>query len=277
LEVIHFQRMNVSPLGPPWATVLSNPGLQIVGDVCETLPPYAGVQTYNPPCGTPNDQYASVTIAAIPTGFLNLVVRGNAYGSGYQLQLQAGQNYWSLLLGGESQIAIGSATPEVGDVWAVAAIGTTLYVIRNGAVLATVIDTTYASGQTALSLAGGVQVSNFSMGRAWAGKTITGTWNYPNGQPAAGAILTLQLSQDGEGPSSQLLHVPVKITLDNTGSIPAGMGVFANDQIQPAGTYYIVSVKDPVFGQVYFERLSISGTSPINLNALVPASKPNAG
>lgn len=105
-------------------------------------------------------------------------------------------------------------------------------------------------------------------------KVITGTFQFPDGTPAAGAQLTLLLSQDSnDGGSGQILHVPIVITLDSNGSIPAGTAIFANDSITPNGTFYVVSVKDKVYGLVYFEQLAIQGTSPINLNALTPKPK----
>lgn len=105
-------------------------------------------------------------------------------------------------------------------------------------------------------------------------KTITGTFQFPDGTPASGASLTLLLSQDSnDGGSGQILHVPIVIVLDSNGAIPVNTAIFANDQITPNGTYYVVSVKDKVYGLVYFEQLAIQGTSPINLNALTPKAK----
>lgn len=105
-------------------------------------------------------------------------------------------------------------------------------------------------------------------------KVITGKFQFPDGTPAAAATLTLLLSQDSnDGGSGQILHVPIVITLDSNGQIPAGTAIFANDQITPNGTYYVVSVKDRVYGLTYFEQLAIQGTSPINLNALTPKAK----
>lgn len=104
-------------------------------------------------------------------------------------------------------------------------------------------------------------------------KIISGKFTFPDNTPAANAVLTLVLSQDGGVGSSQIAHVPLTVQLDATGSIPANTGIFANDQISPNGTYYIVSIKDSVYGLVYFEKLAIQGVSPIDLNQLVPNSK----
>jgi hypothetical protein len=106
-------------------------------------------------------------------------------------------------------------------------------------------------------------------------KQITGQFIYPNGQPAAGAVLTLLLSQDAnQAGTGQIMHVPVVITLDQSGNIPSGTEIMANDEITPNATFYIVTVKDPVYGEVYFEALTISGTSPININTLTPCQRP---
>ena len=66
------------------------------------------------------------------------------------------------------------------------------------------------------------------------------------------------------------------MTLDDNGEIPAigsveGLLIEANDEILPAGTYYTVRVVDPIFGQIFFERLTIAGTTPINLNEIAPS------
>lgn len=108
-------------------------------------------------------------------------------------------------------------------------------------------------------------------------KEFTGTWLRPDGTPAAGAKLGFVLSQDAvaEDGSATLGHYPVEVTLDETGSINSGslegIMMYANDELLPSGTTYVVWVRDPQFGRIYFERLSIVGESPINLNAIAPA------
>jgi hypothetical protein len=75
--------------------------------------------------------------------------------------------------------------------------------------------------------------------------------------------------------SGQIGHYAIVITLDENGAIPfnesiGGFPIEANDQLLPAGTFYTVSVKDPEFGQIYFQRLTIAGSEPINLNEIAP-------
>jgi hypothetical protein len=109
-------------------------------------------------------------------------------------------------------------------------------------------------------------------------KEITGNFVRPDGSPAAGAELHFLISQDcvaADG-SGEVGHYPVSVVLDENGAIPfsgslEGMLLLANDEILPSGTYYTVSLKDPEFGQIFFERLTIVGTSPINLNLIAPA------
>jgi hypothetical protein len=114
-------------------------------------------------------------------------------------------------------------------------------------------------------------------------KVIVGTWIRPDGTPAAGAVLTLLLSQDATVPGlAQVGHFPAVITLDANGSIPSSAAspgpevdthLYANDQMLPLNTHYIVSVVDDVFGQIYFERLVLAGDSPIDLTTLAPVQR----
>jgi len=102
-------------------------------------------------------------------------------------------------------------------------------------------------------------------------KTITGTFITPSGAPAAGATLILLLSQDAVAAGvGQVAHYPVTVTLDDAGNIPAGVEIWANDELLPAGTHYIVTVKDDTLGQVFCERLVLQGASPISLDSIPP-------
>jgi hypothetical protein len=105
-------------------------------------------------------------------------------------------------------------------------------------------------------------------------KTLTATFQYPDGTPANGATLYLKLSQDAVAlGTSQVAPRIVAITLNNLGQIPGGVTIFANDELTPSGTVYIASVIAVGGGLVYGpELLSISGTSPVNLNSLVPTN-----
>lgn len=103
-------------------------------------------------------------------------------------------------------------------------------------------------------------------------KTVTGTWQFPDGSAVANGTLYLQLTQDANVVSTgQIAPRIVQITLDATGSIPAATVVFANDELTPSGTLYQVAVTQQGGGRVYGPELySITGTSPISLNSFVP-------
>jgi len=105
-------------------------------------------------------------------------------------------------------------------------------------------------------------------------KTITGSFLREDGTPAAGATLTLKLSQDASSPSGQIMAALISITLDQNGAIPVGTQIWANDELQPPGTVYHVTVQDGTSGTAYKERLTIAGASPISLNSLVPTGTP---
>jgi hypothetical protein len=109
-------------------------------------------------------------------------------------------------------------------------------------------------------------------------KDVYGHFETPNGTPAAGATLTFLISQpciaaDGSG---QIGHYPISVVLDQNGNIPTstsleGMPLQCNDEILPADTTYWITLHDPTFGQIYAERLSITGESPINLALIAPS------
>lgn len=105
-------------------------------------------------------------------------------------------------------------------------------------------------------------------------KTIQGTWLREDGSPASGATLTLKLSQDASSPSGQIMAALIAITLDSTGSIPAGTQIWACDELQPSGLFYHATIQDGTSGTAYRERLVIAGNSPISLNAIVPSGTP---
>lgn len=114
-------------------------------------------------------------------------------------------------------------------------------------------------------------------------KFVTGTFYHPDGSPASGATLTLLISQDvAASGHCVIIHAPVLVTLDENGSIPytppspgpeSGTQVWANDEVLPNGTWYVVTVKDQDFGQVFYELLTISGESPIDLSTIPPGLK----
>ena len=108
-------------------------------------------------------------------------------------------------------------------------------------------------------------------------KTIIGQFLRPDGSPAAGATLYLLLSQDAvaTSPMETITHARIPITLDANGNIPAGTVIWANDELLPVGTYFHVVVIDGTYGKCFDERLTISGASPINLNAIAPPLIPS--
>jgi hypothetical protein len=106
-------------------------------------------------------------------------------------------------------------------------------------------------------------------------KTITGTWSYPDATPAANAILNLQLSSDAVVTGTSQIASRIKtIQLNSYGQIPAGVIIWANDELSPDGTVYITSVIAPGGGLVYGpQELSLTGSSPININNAVPTTE----
>ena len=101
-------------------------------------------------------------------------------------------------------------------------------------------------------------------------KEITGQFLLQNGAPAAGAVLSFQLSQSE---STSLAVVPAyrcTVTLDQNGNIPSGTSIFANDEFNELGSWYVLTLEDPTFGRVLFERIALVGPSPINLSNLAP-------
>jgi hypothetical protein len=174
----NFQRANVSPLTSPWtlASVGSQPGLQIVSELCEGGE-FGAAQFYIF-ADLPNDQFASGTVAALPTdenGFM-LFVRVTDNGStlntwpGYKMEVfnNGSDGEYGVFTPASGGILSGSGlTINPGDVFTLAAIGTTIYVLQNGAVIGSVTDTSYSSGGTALECdAAEVRLSNFAIGSA---------------------------------------------------------------------------------------------------------------
>jgi uncharacterized protein YuzE len=101
-------------------------------------------------------------------------------------------------------------------------------------------------------------------------KTISGNFN--NDQLGDGR-LTFRLSQDAtEIATGAEVFEDIEIQLDENGKIPDGTEILANDELTP-GTYYNVTAEG-IHGihylDYYNESLKIVGTSPINLNELVP-------
>jgi hypothetical protein len=194
----NFQRANVAPLTSPWtlASVGSQPGLQIVSELCEGNISGGAAQFYTH--DLPNDQFASGTVAALPTdenGFM-LFVRVTDNGStlntwpGYKMEVfnLGSDGQFGVFTPASGAILTGTGlTINPGDVFTLAAIGTTIYVLQNGTVLGSVTDTSYSSGGTALECdASEVKLSNFAIGSASVAAVAITTTSLPNaviGQP----------------------------------------------------------------------------------------------
>jgi Putative Ig domain len=194
LAADNFQRANVNPLVSPWAatTYPGNQGLQIISELCAGV----GWQFYD--YDLPNDQYVSATIAALPAdenGFM-LWARATDGGEstalipGYKLEVfnNGSDGVWRLDVPGNNFFYNDGLTINPGDVFTLAAVGTTIYVFQNSTLLGSVTDTTYSSGGTAMECdASEVHIANFAIGSAsLAALAITTTSPLPNavlGQP----------------------------------------------------------------------------------------------
>jgi hypothetical protein len=104
-------------------------------------------------------------------------------------------------------------------------------------------------------------------------KTITGTFLLPDGTPAVRAVLELALSKSATViANSAAAPQLVCITLDGTGSIPAGTQIYANDELSPAGTTYTLHVINDGAQVLYGpESFPLTGASPIAINSHTPA------
>ncbi len=172
LAADNFQRANENPLsdGGLWAAPTGGAsGLQIVSELCQSAASsssdYAGQYFNGAPL--PEDQYASLTLATFENGSdasVAMYVRaaGSNQGqpiSGYSLVLAisaqdsgVGANFG--VSGGGIPFNSTLVTFSEGDVWTLAAVGNTLYVIRNGTVVASQVDSeaAYASGDVFYNL-----------------------------------------------------------------------------------------------------------------------------
>jgi hypothetical protein len=76
-------------------------------------------------------------------------------------------------------------------------------------------------------------------------KTITGNWQDPQGVNASFGILSLKLSQDAVViGTSQIAPRNIAFTLTTLGAIPANTQIWANDELNPIGTFYALTVMD---------------------------------
>jgi hypothetical protein len=105
-------------------------------------------------------------------------------------------------------------------------------------------------------------------------KTITGTFLKPDGTAVANGRLVLRLPYAATViATAQVAPTLLSFTLDASGTLGAGVQIYANDELTPSGTYYNMSVRDVNDVSVSREaRVQLSGSSPINLNLAVPTS-----
>ena len=69
----------------------------------------------------------------------------------------------------------------------------------------------------------------------------------------------------------QVAPTRVSATLDSSGDMPSAFTILANDELTPAGTFYLTTVFDSNGARVFGpERWVFSGTSPIDLDTMTP-------
>jgi hypothetical protein len=217
-----FNYANVSPL--PSANWTANTGsyaaqtLKVASNLCEitVISDEEGLEFFTG-VSLPDDQYASATLANIATSatgstlFLQAratPVPNEYFGNGYScLIYNAGTGYgpyptsnpvvilYSYTNGTPTLITIVSSFGRMAanDIWTIAVIGTTVYVLQNGVTILSVSDSSYASGTTALGEeetsenAANVHVSLFTTGSASNGLVTTSTFS-----PSPGIFKTTQ-------------------------------------------------------------------------------------
>jgi hypothetical protein len=177
----NFTRANENPLsqGGNWTT--DGTPLQVFSDLCTATNIGGTNAEFYAGTTLAANQYASATISnmAANGSYLFVYSRLQTFiGNDYQLELLKGSGgssaYLYSVTGGTPTFIFSSSTITIsnGDVWAVAAVGSIIYVVQNGTVVGSVTDTTWSSGshsalgmQTSSALTD-VQLSLFSIGTA---------------------------------------------------------------------------------------------------------------
>jgi hypothetical protein len=105
-------------------------------------------------------------------------------------------------------------------------------------------------------------------------KRITGVWQDPKGNLIAYGVLHAKLNQDATVISTgQAAPRNVEFQLDINGALRPGAQIWGNDELLPSGTYYTLVVTAYGGGVVWGPvLLALTGTSPINISAIVPVS-----
>jgi hypothetical protein len=241
---------------PPW-TATGN-GLQALDGYCE-----AGSNGFRENGGeytgvsTPNDSFCSIIVksynqAQTPELYLGVRMNESEQFSGYQLGYIGSDIPFTLQNAATDEVLITlpSTTLVEGDVLTLAVVGYTLYVIYNGTIIGSVVDTdeAFSSGPTLLYMSPGaltdVQISSFSMGSAS---------NTPPTPPPSGGVFLGSVVVVSDAPSGA--SNPFLGTVTVIDSAPSG-------------------VPNPYLGKV------VSGSAPSGVpnptlgNVVVIASKP---
>jgi len=206
-----FHRADENPLAnPPWSVAAGTPSLQIVSDACQASDIAFNGNVYEG--AVPDDQYASVTIASLTNNpELLLYVRQSGdlqrtSGTFYQLLVFLAFGSFDVFQSPTNNFLLGVSglTIAVGDVWTLAAIGTTIYVLQNGIELGSVSDSSIASGNAALGAEVSVTLSDvtyslFAAGSAATGSAISGNAGVAGATVVYSGTASGSVTADGSG------------------------------------------------------------------------------
>ncbi|HET9283175.1 MAG TPA: glycosyl hydrolase family 28-related protein [Candidatus Angelobacter sp.] len=107
------------------------------------------------------------------------------------------------------------------------------------------------------------------------GNIFGGAFQDAGGNVLSGGSITFQLSNAALviGTGQIVQNVPQTFTLNNLGSVPANTPLWFNDQLQPNGTHYIVTIYNSNGALVRGpEDWVIAGSSPVDLGTIVISS-----
>lgn len=115
-------------------------------------------------------------------------------------------------------------------------------------------------------------VGNFEDLARW--RTGDPQFDAENREPVNG-YMELRLSHPATTPDNSPAPELIEVPLNADGTIPPDTMIWANDELQPRGTYYQVGVYAVRAGGgwVFHENLAISGEGPIDLRSLSPLGK----
>jgi hypothetical protein len=210
----NFTRLNENPLSQSGNWVLDSygdPALKIVSELCTSTTTNVCAELYTG-VSVPNDQYAQATSAdSLSQSFegIEIAIRLTDNGSTFislpayrleifgngQFELFAGSSY----VGGQTGLTI-----SAGDVFTVAVIGSTIYVLQNSTQLNSFTNATYSSGTTGLALINSgatVECSNWAVGSASATATysISGNAGVASATVSYSGQATGSVTADGSG------------------------------------------------------------------------------